>query len=59
MKTISRLWNLLIFRQPDKETADLIRENRELRKLVAEMYDWTHHKNTRWARRAAKLLGLD
>lgn len=32
-------------------------DGRELRELVAEMYEWTRYKNTRWARRAAKVLG--
>lgn len=35
---------------------DLETENRELRDLVAEMYEWTHYKHTRWATRAAKVL---
>lgn len=32
-------------------------QNAELRSLVREMYDWTHYKDTPWARRAAKVLG--
>lgn len=39
-------------------TAGLEAENAELRELVREMYDWTHYKHTRWARRAAKALKI-
>ena len=38
---------------------ELETENRELRDLVAEMYEWTRYKHTRWATRAAKVLGRD
>lgn len=31
----------------------------ELRALVREMYEWTHYKDTPWAKRAAKALGLN
>lgn len=34
----------------------LQKENAELRALVNEIYIWTDHKNTRWARRARKAL---
>ena len=34
-------------------------ENRELLGLVAEMYEWTHYKRTRWSVRAKKVLGRD
>lgn len=34
----------------------LQKENAELRALVKEIYVWTDHKNTRWARRAREAL---
>ena len=55
--TIRRCLQRLVMRH--RTQTELETENRELRDLVAEMYEWTRYKHTRWATRAAKVLGRD
>ena len=59
MERIGRRWRYWLHRMVmrHRTQAELESENRELRNLVAEMYEWTHYKHTRWAIRAAKVLG--
>jgi hypothetical protein len=55
---MKRFWQWFKRRPKLVSTAALEAENAELRELVREMYEWTHHKHTRWARRAAKVLRI-
>jgi len=61
MERIGRRWRCWLHRMVmrHRTQTELETENRELRDLVAEMYEWTHYKHTRWATRAAKVLGRD